>query len=186
MRFTTSLGIGIFNVFLFVFIYMLISTIVAYFSSKAGFKRGSDRSWIKKEDKLSVYFSEYIFLAFIVFSIFVPIETGTNTFYIGLLVYLVAFILSIYTNYCYVTAPLAKLITQGIYKYSRNPAYVCNSLLIFSVFLLSSAYIFLIFLVLFLISTYFTILIEEKYCMEKYGDEYKKYLEKTPRYFLFF
>ncbi len=186
MRLITKLNIGIFNVFLFVFIYMLLSTIVAYFSSKAGFKRGSDRSWIKKEDKLSVYLSEFIFLAFIIFSIFVPVESGTNTFYIGLIVYIVAFLLSLYTNYCYVTAPLGKLITKGIYKYSRNPAYVCNSLLILSAFLLSEAYIFLVFFFLFLVSTYFTIQVEEKYCTEKYGIEYKAYLAKTPRYFLFF
>ncbi len=185
MKLMPVLRVDVFNVFIFIFFYMLLSTVIAYLSSKDGFKRGSDRSWIKNEDKFSVYFLEYVFLAFIIFSIFVPIKMDSNTFYIGLGVYAIAFILSIYTNVSYVTAPLDRLITKGIYKYSRNPAYICNAILILSVSLLSATYIFIIFMILFLVSSYFTVLVEEKYCMEKYGDEYKKYIKKTPRYLFF-
>ncbi len=186
MRLMPSLQITIFNTFLFILFYLLITTIIAYFSNKEGFKRGSDRSWIGEKDKLAAYSSGYVFLGFIVSTVFVPINTDSNTFYIGLVVYVIAFVLSVYTNVCYVTAPLDKLITNGIYKYSRNPAYVCNSLLIVSIALISGAYLYFVFLLLFLVTSYFTVLVEEKYCMKEYGQEYKKYLEKTPRYLSFF
>ncbi len=186
MQLMPNFQISVFGAFSFIFFYMLLSTIFAYFSSKDGFKRGSDRSWIGSEDKLAAYFSGYVFLAFIIFSIFVPIKTDSKLFYIGLIVYALAFVLSIYTNVCYVTAPLDKLITKGIYKYSRNPAYVCNAILILAISLISATYIFFVFLILFLVSSYFTVLVEEKYCIKQYGDEYRQYLKTTPRYFWFF
>ncbi len=185
MTFMPVFKFSLVNTFLFVFFYLLASTIVAYFASKDGFKRGSDRSWIGSKDKLSAFFSGYVFLAFIVLSIFVPIKIDSILFYIGVVIYIISFILSLYANVSYVTAPLDKLITQGIYKYSRNPAYVCNSLLILSIALISGTYLFIIFFFVFLFSSYFTILVEEKYCMREYGEEYEKYLKETPRYFWF-
>ena len=39
---------------------------------------------------------------------------------------------------------------------------------------------------LYALLNHYTILSEEKYCSEKYGESYLKYTQNVPRYFLFF
>ncbi|MDR1601476.1 MAG: isoprenylcysteine carboxylmethyltransferase family protein [Tannerella sp.] len=77
------------------------------------------------------------------------------------------------------------LVTNGIYRYSRNPAFLgfdliyiglavafCNGILIF----ISLAGVILMHL---------QIIEEEKYLSGHFGDAYQAYKKRTPRYFLF-
>ena len=95
-------------------------------------------------------------------------------------------ILAVFTSISFVTADKDKLITKGVYKYSRNPIYLIYSLIILSTVFLNGTWLYLIFFFVYLFSTYFTISVEESYLIKKYPDEYKNHLAKTPRYFLFF
>lgn len=186
MEFMPKLQIGIFNAYLPIVFYMVFAVILSYILDKEGFKRGGDKSWIEKKDRLAVQISGYLFFLIILFSLWVPIKSDTKAFYAGLLLYIIAIILSVYTSISYVTAPKDKLITKGIYKFSRNPVYLGNTLVVLSAALLSGAWLYFAFLILYFIATHFTILAEEKYCMKKYVDEYQSYFDQTPRYFGFF
>ena len=75
-----------------------------------------------------------------------------------------------------------KLKTNGLYKWSRNPQ-VAGYFLFLSGFVLSYISIYSIFwLVLFGIIAHLMILTEEEYLTGLYGDEYKDYCKRAPRY----
>ncbi len=76
----------------------------------------------------------------------------------------------------------SSLITHGIYRYSRNPAFVGFNLMFTGLFLTFPGILTLLVLLANLISFHLLILQEERHLKESFGREYLKYIEKTPRY----
>lgn len=77
-----------------------------------------------------------------------------------------------------------KLITYGIYNYSRNPAFVGFDLMFIGLFLTYPNILTLLIFIANVISIHRLILQEEKHLENLFGTEYVSYKEKTPRYFL--
>lgn len=75
-----------------------------------------------------------------------------------------------------------KLVTYGIYNYSRNPAFVGVYLMSAGVFLTYPNIITLITLIANIVSIHRLILQEEKHLESLFGAEYISYKGKTPRY----
>jgi protein-S-isoprenylcysteine O-methyltransferase Ste14 len=76
-----------------------------------------------------------------------------------------------------------QLITNGIFKYSRNPIYVSLDLLVVGTFLLQGKFVFLVLFVAMAISLHIQILQEENFLIQTYGDSYLQYQSKVCRYF---
>lgn len=75
------------------------------------------------------------------------------------------------------------IVKEGIYKYSRNPAFLAFYLVYISTLLMYfSWWLFVITLITILVF-HLQILEEEKFLNEKFGDEYKEYKANTLRYF---
>ena len=75
-----------------------------------------------------------------------------------------------------------KLVTYGIYNYSRNPAFVGFDLMFIGLFLIYPNILTSIVLILNIIAIHRLILQEEKHLKNLFGTEYIAYKEKTPRY----
>ncbi|MDD3984969.1 MAG: isoprenylcysteine carboxylmethyltransferase family protein [Methanobacterium sp.] len=73
-----------------------------------------------------------------------------------------------------------KLVTTGIYRYTRNPMYFGATLLILGWFMVLPFTFILISSILFLFLLYFTAKAEEKQLSEKFGTKYYSYKRKTP------
>ncbi|WP_024832470.1 methyltransferase family protein [Ruminiclostridium josui] len=78
------------------------------------------------------------------------------------------------------------LLTNGIYKYSRNPAFVGFNLMFLGVFLSYSNIITLGIWFINIIAFHLLILQEEKHLSTVFGKEYEKYRRNVPRYLLVF
>lgn len=78
------------------------------------------------------------------------------------------------------------IVTHGIYKISRNPAFLGFDLVYLGIFLAFPNVIHLMFLLFALGMLHIQILEEEKFLIKVFGVEYQKYKAKTGRYFLFF
>jgi len=76
-----------------------------------------------------------------------------------------------------------KLITTGIFSFSRNPFFLSLDLYFLGLALIFSNLFFVSFAVLAILSIHFFILKEEKFLRKVYGDEYEKYAKKVRRYF---
>jgi protein-S-isoprenylcysteine O-methyltransferase Ste14 len=78
------------------------------------------------------------------------------------------------------------LITNGIYKYSRNPIYLGMDGLVISVFMVQPNLFCLLFAIFAVTLFHVQVLREEKNLTKFYGDKYIEYCKNTKRYFLFF
>ncbi len=78
------------------------------------------------------------------------------------------------------------LITNGIYKFSRNPAFVGFNLMFLGVFLTYSNFITLGVWFINMIAFHLLILQEEKHLLSTFGESYERYKRDVPRYLLMF
>ncbi|MDR1772818.1 MAG: isoprenylcysteine carboxylmethyltransferase family protein [Hungatella sp.] len=78
------------------------------------------------------------------------------------------------------------IVTRGIYKVSRNPAFVGFDMLYIGSAISLSGVIMIAAALIGILLLHFQILEEEKYLPRAFGDEYLRYKNSTPRYLLFF
>lgn len=71
---------------------------------------------------------------------------------------------------------------NGLYRFSRNPMYVSYFVYFLGCAMMTDSWILLVLTVVFQISSHWIILSEERWCMAKFGKEYKDYMEKVRRY----
>ncbi|KZX14345.1 methyltransferase family protein [Methanobrevibacter curvatus] len=76
-----------------------------------------------------------------------------------------------------------ELITNGIFKFSRNPVFLSMNLFFIGVFLVFPNILFLLVTIALLVAIHRIILNEEKHLLKHYGEDYIKYQKQTNRYF---
>jgi len=117
-------------------------------------------------------------------SLFVPLVFGV-LFIFGLCFYIGGMVITCLTYYSFARHP--GLVMSGIHRYSRNPGYVGWVLVIFGLTLMGwsaslGSILFLIYFILTLLYLHWTVLLEEDFLVNKYGESYKQYLKDTARY----
>jgi len=75
-----------------------------------------------------------------------------------------------------------KLVTSGMFAFSRNPLYVCFDAFLFGQFLVHRNIIIAVAIVGFALAIHRQILREEKFLTSHYGGEYEEYRKKVRRY----
>jgi protein-S-isoprenylcysteine O-methyltransferase Ste14 len=78
-----------------------------------------------------------------------------------------------------------QLITNGIYRYIRHPLYASLLLLGAGVYFKQPTWIGTVLLGLTLLGIFLTANIEEQHNLERFGEEYREYMEKTNRFIPF-
>jgi protein-S-isoprenylcysteine O-methyltransferase Ste14 len=76
-----------------------------------------------------------------------------------------------------------KLVTTGVFAFSRNPIYVAFGFILLGQFLIFPNWILLIYLGAGVWLFHRQVLLEEAYMKGFYGDEYSRYCERVRRYF---
>jgi protein-S-isoprenylcysteine O-methyltransferase Ste14 len=120
----------------------------------------------------------YIFLS--------PLRTGTNMFLAGMAVYLLGFALMVVSLIQYRNTPLDEPVVDGVYRISRNPQWVSLVLVMLGLVLAIGSGVGLLMFILLTALGHFRVLAEESTCLDQYGEEYRAYMKKVPRYLLFF
>jgi len=82
----------------------------------------------------------------------------------------------------FATNPLDEPVTKGLYRYSRHPMYLTQFLMFIGVGIASASWVFLLLSVLRTIASFMLMTPEESFCLEKYGNTYREYMNKTPRW----
>ena len=80
------------------------------------------------------------------------------------------------------TNPLDKPITRGVYRISRNPMDFGWFLVMMGIGLACASWLFLLFAMIWIIVGNRGAIAEERFCLEKYGDAYREYMNRTPRW----
>jgi protein-S-isoprenylcysteine O-methyltransferase Ste14 len=136
------------------------------------------------EANKAIYYIEWVFwiLAF-VYSIFLPLRLGTTWFYVGLPIALVGTATYIMVIVSFVTTPLENNpITTGLYRYSRHPMYVTQLIMFIGVGIASASWLFLLLTIVYSALGFTYAGSEEDSCLKRYGNAYREYMNKTPRW----
>jgi protein-S-isoprenylcysteine O-methyltransferase Ste14 len=175
MYFIPNFEVGILNAWIFI-IPLLILHVISY---RILIKRG-----VEGQSGEIMFF---MFLVLHILPIFMPLIFNKIWFSLGLILYLSGMIFIVYTLYCFARTPINKPVKKGIFKITRNPMYLSGALIFIGISLVSISWVYLIFTVLWLIFIHFWLIPkEENECIKKYGDSYREYLKRTPKWIGFY
>jgi protein-S-isoprenylcysteine O-methyltransferase Ste14 len=107
---------------------------------------------------------------------------GTAWFYIGLFVYFSGMIFAFAAGMNLMNTPLDRPATKGLYRISRNPIYLGTFLMFAGVGIACASWLFLLLIAILIILQHISIGAEERWCLEKYGDAYREYMNRTPKW----
>jgi protein-S-isoprenylcysteine O-methyltransferase Ste14 len=148
-----------------------------------GREEGSDfTAEFSKTQKYAIRSMHIIYLLSIIYSIFVPLKLGTAWFYAGLPIYLLGLISYAMVWVGFATTPPDKLITKGIYRYSRNPMQLSQVVIFLGAGIATASWVFLLLSAVYMIVPLLWVEAEERHCLKFYRDAYREYMNKTPRW----
>jgi protein-S-isoprenylcysteine O-methyltransferase Ste14 len=178
--------IGIWNAWILIVLFYLSMFIPDLFLDKEARKKSKRMSQFppfkKKEKILALSTHAIIMPVALVYSIFLPLKLGTAWLYAGLAIYVTALVISITALFNIASAPADKPITSGVYKISRHPMYFSGFLMFVGVGITCASWVFLFFAVIWIVFWRMVVPVEERFLIDEYGDDYRDYLTRTPRW----
>ena len=117
-----------------------------------------------------------------VYSIFLPLQLGTVWLYVGLLICFLAIVMDLMAGFSFVVTPLDKPVTKWAYHISRHPSYFSGFLLYIGMGIACASWVFLLGAVVWIVSMQIGVIDEERLLLEKYGDAYREYMNRTPKW----
>jgi len=177
MSLVPAFDIGVWNAWIFsVFTFIHISLAMAIG------KDISNKMDHGQEEQKRLYIASIFWLIILLYSIFLPLKLGTAWLYTGLALYLVGtvFLTLFFTGVA--ATPHGQPFTHGAYRYSRNPMYVGMFLQFIGTAVATASWLFLLLTLILMFAMWSVVMIEERTCLEKYGDAYRDYMNRTPRW----
>ena len=176
--------LGLWNAWIFVLSFLLlfiVGGILDRLRGQKGPSRPDKPPFNEKEERL-YGISQLIFWASVIYSVFLPLKLGTVWFYAGLSIYLFGMIFAIIAGTSLDATPLDKPATKGLYRISRNPIYLGTSFIFIGIGIACASWLFLLLIGVFIVLYDILIPPEERWCLEKYGDAYREYMNRTPKW----
>ena len=103
-------------------------------------------------------------------------------FYSGVFFYGLGLCLCVAAVVCFSAPDGDGLNRNGVYRFSRNPMYVAYFICFMGMALLVQSLVLAAVVVVFQVSAHWIILAEERWCLENFGTEYKRYMGEVRRY----
>jgi protein-S-isoprenylcysteine O-methyltransferase Ste14 len=121
-----------------------------------------------------------------VYSIFVPLKLHTAWLPIGLVVFGLGMIGTLVAVSNFASTPPGQPVVKGLYRISRNPIQVISFVATLGVGIATASWVIIVANIVEYVVIHITTLAEERFCLDKYGESYRAYMKRVPRYFLFF
>ena len=138
---------------------------------------------LNKTEKIMNIFSNFVLLfALLIYSIFLPLQLRTAWFYVGLVLCVLGIVTWTIAIVNIVDIPLGEPWNKGLYRYSRHPMTLAGYLILIGAGIASASWIFLLFSIVYIILAAIPTIAEERFCLEKYGEAYHEYVNRTPRW----
>lgn len=181
MSLVPEFEIGLLNTWLLT-VPIFLSGILIVMTNKATAKRARDMSGYNEREKKIIMLCMTPYYLFIIYSVFVPLKLGTIWFTVGFIIFIFCFIAQTNAYVIYRTTSLDEPVVNGVYKISRNPQYFFNIIAFLGVAVAGTSWLMALFVIMYAIPQHLVILREEHLCLEKYGDTYREYMNRTSRY----
>jgi protein-S-isoprenylcysteine O-methyltransferase Ste14 len=145
-----------------------------------------DRSRWSRKQRAFYVIGRVSVLVYLVLITLAPLRTGTSVFIPGIILFalgLVGFIIALSDFKNMLPNQPA---TEGLYSISRHPQVLMLFISSVAICIAIGSWLALLILIISRFFGHFRTLAEEEACLEQYGDSYRAYMKRVPRYFLFF
>jgi len=145
-----------------------------------------DKSGRAKRHKVLIYIGSLSAVIYFSLIVFTPLKIGSEVFIPGIILFslgLAGFIIALFN---FKNAPLDQPVTRGLYRISRHPQQLMFFISFLGICVAIGSWPVLLIQIISSLFLHSRILAEEKACLERYGDAYRDYMKRVPRYFLFF
>jgi protein-S-isoprenylcysteine O-methyltransferase Ste14 len=165
---------------------LLIQFINIFGVSEEARKRLFDRSNYTSYQKLLLVISKITAMIVLLLLVFTPLSAEPVEIIIGTLLIFCGVVGVRIAVLNFINTPPNEPVTQGLYKYSRNPQEVMLTIIFIGASISISSWSVLVILFISKIFNHISIIAQEQVCLQQYGDSYKAYMKQVPRYLLFF
>jgi protein-S-isoprenylcysteine O-methyltransferase Ste14 len=178
--------IGVWNAWILQVFFLLVAIVPDFLmgkEAKLSMKRMSQSVPFSKSDKILAYSTHVIIMPFVlVYSIFLPIKLGTVWLYLGLPIFILSVVMYIVTIINIANTSVDKPVTRGVYRIMRHPIYFSGFLMYIGIGIACASWIVLLCALLWIAFFYIVVPTEERFLIAQYGDSYREYMNRTPRW----
>ena len=186
MSFIPAFEIGLWNAWIFMVLLLAAGTLPLYIDNEKTEKRSEGEptgSELNKNIKTAQVITHLMIMPFtLIYSIFLPLKLDTIWFYTGLPICLLAIVMALMFSISFATAPLGEPISKGVFAISRHPGYFGFFLGCVGIGITCASWVFLLCALVWIVSWHFGVVEEERILLEKYGETYREYMNRTPRW----
>lgn len=137
---------------------------------------------MSRTEKIIIYSSKAIFIPILIYSFFVPLKLETIWFYTGLPITFIGLVAGIIVLINWANTPPDEPVTKGLYRFSRHPGYIASFVMYTGLGITCASWVFILFSLILTIVSFAYIDAEEQITLKLFGDSYRQYLNRTPRY----
>ncbi len=143
-----------------------------------------DRSAWSPKQKAFTIIGKVFSLITLLLIILTPLKTGTPLCAAGLILYAAGIAGLVVAMVNFKDTPLDQPVTKGVYRYSRHPQIVALTIMLAGICLAIGSWAALLMLIISRLWQHLGILGEEEVCLKKYGEPYRDFMQRVPRYLL--
>ena len=186
MSFIPIFEIGLWNAWIFM-ISLMATTLLPSLIDKEKIRKRmeGEPAWSEQSKTTKIVFviTHIMIMPFtFVYSIFLPLKLDTLWFFGGLPICLLALVISFLFGISFAKAPLGEPISKGIYAISRHPGYFSFFLMCVGIGIACASWVYLLCALVWLVSWHFGVVEEEHNLIKRYGEVYREYMNRTPRW----
>jgi protein-S-isoprenylcysteine O-methyltransferase Ste14 len=181
LSFIPAFELGLWNAWILVIPLLIIFFYTMRVTSVRESGEAGDFELTRKEKRIINAVFLPMIISFI-YAVFLPLQMDTAWLYIGLVIYLFGMVFMIIAVRNFASSPRDKVIIKGLYSVTRNPEYSGLLLMQTGLGIACISWLYLLLTVMLLILLNANLPAEERYCLHKYGNNYQKYQNATPRW----
>jgi protein-S-isoprenylcysteine O-methyltransferase Ste14 len=186
MELFPDLGFGLLNGWIALAMLSLTQGVCFAVFPKDVVKRLWDRSgWSQKQVVFTVL-GKLCALVCLVLLVLTPFKLGSVVFWIGAAVTAVGLVGLVTALLSFRNTPFDQPVAQGLYRVSRHPQIVMSAVVLLGGAIAIGSWAAVLALVAARVLGHFGIVAEEEACLKQYGDSYREYMQRVPRYLVFF
>lgn len=181
-----KLNVGWLNGWILLVIYGIVfGAIVKSFPQEVVDRLYDKSHWTERQHRLTIVGKALSATLFVLLA-FSPLRIGHPIFGVGIVLFAMGLVGVIIALFNFKAAPPGQPATTGLYKISRNPQWMMLVVMFVGGCLAIGSWTALLLLALAAICYHVRIRAEERSCLQHYGDDFRAYMERVPRYFVFF
>ncbi len=182
MEIFPALKLGWLNGWLFLGALCLVEGICFLVFPKPVVKRLWDRSGWSRKQVITTVVGKVVALFCLLLIVFTPLKIGRAVFAVGAAVAVLGLAGVVAALIAFKNTPLDQPVSQGLYRISRHPQIVMASTVLLGACIAIGSWAALLALVVARTLSHYALLAEEEVCLKRYGEPYREYLQRVPRY----